>query len=164
MPNEQLAGGMTWLSFAMVTVASWGCYGVLLHTGQMGMADSANGRYKAFLFVGVAYLLTAVIGSLIVLKLGGAEWTFPSKGTWWSLIAGCAGALGAFGILLAFGAKGTPPVVMTIVFAGAPIVNAFVSMAVHPPAGGLAALNWQFIAGILLAAGGASLVTLYRPH
>ncbi|HAA77063.1 TPA: hypothetical protein DCE37_18280 [Candidatus Latescibacteria bacterium] len=164
MPNEQLAGGMMWLSFAMITVASWGCYGVLLHTGQVGMADPENGRYKAFLFVGVAYLVTAVIGSLIVLKIGGAEWTFPAKGTWWSLIAGCAGALGAFGILLAFGAKGTPPVVMTIVFAGAPIVNAIVSMVIHPPAGGLAALNWQFIVGILAAAGGASLVTLYRPH
>jgi len=82
----------------------------------------------------------------------------------WSLIAGCAGALGAFGILLAFGAKGTPPVVMTIVFAGAPIVNAFVAMAVHPPQGGLSAVNWQFVAGILLAALGASLVTLYRPQ
>ncbi|MBS14744.1 MAG: hypothetical protein CME19_24555 [Gemmatimonadetes bacterium] len=164
MPNEQLAGGMMWLSFAMITVASWGCYGVLLHTGQVGMADPENGRYKAFLFVGVAYLVTAVIGSLIVLKIGGAEWTFPAKGTWWSLIAGCAGALGAFGILLAFGAKGTPPVVMTIVFAGAPIVNAIVSMVIHPPASGLAALNWQFIVGILAAAGGASLVTLYRPH
>ena len=52
MPNEQLAGGMTWLSFSMITVASWGCYGILLHTGQMGMQDPVNGRYKAFLFVG----------------------------------------------------------------------------------------------------------------
>ena len=164
MPNEQLAGGMTWLSFAAITVVSWGCYGVLLHTGQMSMSDPVNGRYKAFLFVGVAYLLTAVIGSLIVLKMGGADWVFPTKGMAWSLIAGCAGALGAFGILLAFGAKGTPPVVMTIVFAGAPIVNAFVAMGVHPPQGGLAAVSWQFVAGILLAALGASLVTLYRPQ
>ena len=164
MPNEQLAGGVTWLSFSMITVASWGCYGILLHTGQMGMQDPVNGRYKAFLFVGVAYLLTAVIGSLVVLKVGGVEWTFPGKGTWWSLIAGCAGALGAFGILLAFGAQGTPPGVRTIVFAGAPIVNAIVSMVVHPPSAGLAAINWQFVVGILMAAGGASLVTLFRPH
>ena len=42
----------------------------------------------------------------------------------WSLIAGIVGALGAFGVLLAFGAKGTPAVVMAIVFAGAPVVNA----------------------------------------
>ena len=53
---------------------------------------------------------------------------------------------------------------MTIVFAGAPIVNAIVSMVVHPPSAGLAAINWQFVVGILMAAGGASLVTLFRPH
>lgn len=164
MPSEQVAGpGLMWLSFAMISVASWGCYGVLLHTGQMAMADPVNGRYKAYLFVGVAYLLTAVIGSLIVLKLNGAVFTFPAKGMMWSTIAGFAGALGAFGILLAFGARGTPPVVMSIVFAGAPIVNACVAMAVHPPKGGLAALNWPFVVGIVCAAAGGALVTLYRP-
>ncbi|GEM_PF-726544 len=73
------------------------------------------------------------------------------------------GALGAFCVLLAFGAKGTPSVVMSIVFAGAPIVNAIVALALHPPAGGWSALRWQFIAGILLAALGGYLVTLYRP-
>ena len=40
-------------------------------------------------------------------------------------------------VLLAFGARGTPPVVMSIVFAGAPIVNAAYSIWQHPPAGGL---------------------------
>ena len=56
------SSSLTWLIFAMMTVFSWGVYGVLLHTGQMAMGDAANGRIKAFLFVGVAYLLTAVIG------------------------------------------------------------------------------------------------------
>jgi len=78
-------------------------------------------------------------------------------------IAGVAGAVGAFGILLAFGAKGSPAVVMAIVFAGAPIINACVAMAVHPPAGGLASLNWPFLLGIVMAAGGGCLVTLFRP-
>ena len=164
MASEHVSGpGFTWLLLSLISVASWGCYGVLLHTGQLSMADPVNGRYKAFLFVGVAYLLTAVIGSLIVLNLNGAEFSFPSKGMLWSTVAGFAGALGAIGILLAFGAKGTPPVVMSIVFAGAPIVNACVAMAVHPPQGGLGALNWQFLAGILCAALGGALVTLYRP-
>jgi hypothetical protein len=50
---------------------------------------------------------------------------------------------------------------MSIVFAGAPVVNAFVAMAFHPPAHGL---RWQFVLGIALAAVGGGLVTLYRPQ
>ena len=71
---------MTWLIFALMTVASWGLYGVLLHTGQISMSDPVHGRYKAFLFVGIAYLLTAVIGSAIMLAVNGAQWTFPDEG------------------------------------------------------------------------------------
>ncbi|MCG8607953.1 hypothetical protein MJD09_23575 [bacterium] len=163
MATESTQPGMTWLIFALMTVFSWGVYGVFLHTGQMGMADAANGRYKAFLFVGIAYLITAVIGPAIVLAVNGAAWTFPAKGIFWSLLAGIVGALGAFCVLLAFGAKGLPSVVMSIVFAGAPIVNAIVALAIHPPAGGFGNLRWQFVAGILLAALGGCLVTLYKP-
>jgi hypothetical protein len=52
---------------------------------------------------------------------------------------------------------------MSIVFAGAPVVNAAVALSLHPPAGGFGALRWQVVAGILLAAAGGGLVTLYRP-
>ena len=127
------------------------------------MGDPENGRYKAFLFVGIAYLLTAVIGSLIVLTINGSDWSFPTKGLTWSLLAGIVGSIGAFGVLLAFGAKGTPPVVMSIVFGGAPIVTAIVSLILHPPAGGWGSLNWQFMLGIVLAALGGCLVTLFKP-
>jgi drug/metabolite transporter (DMT)-like permease len=146
-----------------MTVCAWGVYGNLLHTGQIQMADPVNGRYKAFLFVGVAYFVVAILGPAIILLASGGDWNMPFKGASWSLVAGTAGAIGAFGILLAFGAKGMPAVVMSIVFAGAPVVNALVSMALHPPAGGWVNLRWQFIAGILLAALGGCLVTLYRP-
>lgn len=156
--------GMTWLAFALMTVVSWGVYGVLLHTGQMAMGDPVNGRYKAFLFVGIAYLLTAVLAPLAVLVANGASWQMPVKGVGWSLVAGTAGAIGAFCVLLAFGARGTPPVVMSIVFAGAPIVNAMVAIAMHPPAGGLAGVRWPFVLGIVMAAMGGCLVTLYRPQ
>jgi hypothetical protein len=66
-------------------------------------------------------------------------------------------------VILAFGAKGQPAVVMSIIFAGAPVVNALVAMAMHPPAGGWGGLRWQFYAGIVLAAAGGTLVTLYKP-
>jgi drug/metabolite transporter (DMT)-like permease len=154
---------MNWLVFALLTVVSWGLYGAFLHTGQVAMADPVNGRYKAFLFVGLAYFLTAVLAPLVVLKLQGAAWSFPARGALWSLFAGTVGATGAFCVLLAFGAKGTPAVVMTIVFAGAPIVNALYSILLHPPAGGWTSIRWQFYVGLLLAVLGAGLVTLYKP-
>lgn len=157
---------MNWLLFALLTVASWGVYGVMLHQGQLGMADKNNGRYMAFLLVGIAYFLVAILGPIIVLKASGGRldfWNYPGKGLWWSLIAGTFGAIGAFGVLLAFGARGTPAVVMSIVFAGAPIVNAIYSLIQHPPAGGWGAIKPQFYLGIVLAAMGGCLVTFYKP-
>src|ERR1043165_9898858 len=122
---------MNWLFFSLVTVVSWGVYGVMLHQGQTGMADKENGRYMAFLYVGIAYFLVAILGPIVMLKLQGGRLDFlhyPAKGLWWSLIAGVFGAIGAFGVLLAFGAAPNPktyvPVIMSIIFAGAPIVNA----------------------------------------
>jgi len=160
---------LAWLGFAFLTVITWGVYGVFLHNGQSNMGDPVNGRYKAFLFVGVAYFLVAVLAPLAMLKFSGASWVFPSKGSWWSLLAGVVGAVGAFGVLLAFGAAPRPvpvyvPVIMSIIFAGAPIVNALVSMATHPPPGGVGAIRWPFWLGILLAAAGGALVTKFKPE
>ncbi len=157
---------MTWLVFALMTVASWGLYGVFLHKGQDTMKVSEidpDARYKAFLFVGLAYLLTAVIGSAIMLVVNGAEWQFVGKGVRWSTLAGLVGATGAFCVLLAFGAGGRPAVVMSIIFAGAPIVNAIVAFGMHPPKGGFSTLDWRFVLGIVLAAVGGCLVSLFRP-
>src|SRR5438045_9792006 len=111
---------MTWLTFALMTVVAWGLYGVLLHTGQTNMADPVNGRYKAFLFVGIAYFLTAVLAPLAVLMMNGASWKMPVPGMTWSLIAGIAGAVGAFCALLALGAAKGSPAVLTVIFPGAP--------------------------------------------
>ena len=155
---------MNWLAFALMTVVSWGVYGIFLHSGQMAMKDAVNGRYKAFLFVGLAYFLTAVLAPLAALVVRGADWNYPRSGMLWSLVAGVAGAVGAFCVLLAFGAKGTPAVVMSIVFAGAPVVNAVVAVWQHPPEGGLGSIKPQFFLGILLAAVGGCLVTLYKPN
>ena len=154
---------MNWLVFALMTVISWGVYGVFLHSGQLGMKDAVNGRYKAFLFVGIAYFLTAVLAPLALLVWRGADWNYPRAGMLWSLFAGIVGALGAFCVLLAFGAKGAPTVVMAIVFAGAPVINAVVALLQHPPAGGWGALRPQFYLGIVLAAIGGCLVSYYKP-
>jgi drug/metabolite transporter (DMT)-like permease len=154
---------MNWFIFSLMTVVSWGLYGIFLHSGQVAMKDQANGLFKAFLFVGLAYFLTAVLAPLGMLATRKAAWTFPTAGMGWSLLAGIVGAVGAFCVLLAFGAKGTPGVVMSIVFAGAPIVNAVVAMYLSPPEGGLGAVRWQFYLGIILAATGGCLVTFFKP-
>jgi len=163
MPSGENQANMTWLIFALMTVASWGVYGIFLHKGQVLMGDAINGRYKAFLFVGLAYFLIAVLAPLGVLMANGADWKFTGGGMWWSLLAGVVGAIGAFCVLLAFGARGTPAVVMSIIFAGAPVVNAVVALALHPPAGGWGSIKPQFYLGILLAALGGCLVTFYKP-
>ncbi len=163
MPAQSQTQGNLWLVFALATVLAWGLYGVLLHLGQLGMADPANGRIKAFLCVGVAYVLVAVLAPLGLLLSAHATWVYPNKGLVFSTLAGVAGAVGALCVLLAFGAKGNPAVVMSIVFAGAPVVNAVVALAVHPPEGGWSSLRWQFVAGIVLAAVGGLLVMRYRP-
>ena len=94
---------MSWLAYALMTVVCWGLYGVALHTGQIGMEDPVHGRYKAFLFVGIAYFLIAVIAPAALLQTSGATWDFPTRGAAWSLGAGAVGAIGAFCVLLAAG-------------------------------------------------------------
>ena len=113
--------------------------------------------------VGIAYFVTAVLAPLLLLWMKGADWSFTASGSWWSLLAGIVGAIGAFAVLLAFGAGGRPPVVMTIVFAGAPIVNAVVGLVKDPPKGGWGSIAWPFYLGIVLAIVGAALVTMYKP-
>lgn len=150
----------TWQTYVAMTVACWGMYGICLHAGAIGMGDPVHGRLKAFLWVGVAYFLVAVLAPAAVLATQGASWTFPPGAAAWSLVAGVIGAIGAFGVLLAFGSGGTPPVVMTLVFAGAPLVNAVVSTTM---AGQWGEVRWQFLLGIAMAVIGGGLVTRFKP-
>ena len=159
---------MPWYIWALMTVICWGTYGVCMHTGSMKMESPEHGRIMAFLWVGLAYFLTAVIAPIIILKLKGGPidfWAYPAKGWQWSLIAGTLGAIGALGVLLAFGAAPKPtvayvPVIMSIIFAGAPIVNAIVNTTKTNAWGNVSA---PFILGIVLAAVGGFLVTKYVP-
>lgn len=165
---------MTWPTFAVMTMLFWGVYGVLLHTGRLGMiesaagkADVANASMKAFLLVGAAYFVVAIVGPLIVLMQNKTNWSFTGKGLTWSFIAGTAGAVGAFTLILALGAAAkvgaSPAGVMSLVFGGAPIINAFVAMAIHPPEGGFTKVPPLFWIGIVMAAAGGFLVAKFNP-
>ena len=157
---------MNFLYYALITVVCWGTYGVCMHIGSTNMGDKENGRIMAFLWVGLAYFLTAVVAPLIILKLKGgniAFWAYPTKGWQWSLIAGTLGAIGALGVLLAFGKMPSPayvPVIMSIIFAGAPMVNAFVSTT---KVGNWSYVKWPFVLGIAMAALGGYLITKHAP-
>lgn len=157
----------SWLFFALGTVVTWGLYGIFLHEGQITMGDKVNGRYKAFLFVGIAYFLVAVLAPLALLMIRGADWKFTAPGMWLSLFAGVLGAVGAFFVLLSLGAlfgqgnKSAPAIVMSIIFAGAPVVNAAVSLWKHPPDG---PVRWPFVVGIAMAAVGGFMVVRFKPE
>ena len=155
---------MTWLYWTVATIVCWGCYVPMLHAGQklLGGGKPPAGGLRAFLCLGGAYFLVAVVIPVILLYFAGMEDTDFSgekqrAGAVYATIGGVLGAAGALGIILAFKAGGTPLYIPSLVFAGAPIVNVLVTMAFFQPKdspkpGGL------FYVGIILAAVGASLV------
>lgn len=161
----------TALLYALGVVVTWGLYSVLLHKGSMAMTPEGppdlGSRMKSFLFVGVAYLIVGIVGPLLIMRAKGTPLVFPTAGWSWSLVAGLSGAIGAFFLLMALSSgkspeesKILPLLVPAIVFAGAPIVNAIVSIAKDSLWGRTPPL---FYCGILLAGAGAAMVMKYRP-
>jgi hypothetical protein len=108
----------------------------------------------------MAYFLIGVLFPAASLWQQGELKGFNSGGVTWATIGGALGAVGAICIIYAFKSGGLPTYVMPLVFAGAPVVNALVSMLIHPPK---TAPNPLLYVGILLAAAGAGLVLYYKP-
>lgn len=164
-----------WMAFVLGAVLSWGIYVPVLHEGQATMGGAGGpsaGAVRAFLCVGIAYFVTAVVIPVIALSFGLAgtekldftnkEGELNTYALTFSTLGGIAGAAGALCIIFSIKNGGKPLYVAPLVFAGAPIVNAIVSILWHPPedAGKPEYLpGWlMFAAGILLAAVGAGLV------
>ena len=150
-----------WLLFSLIKVGALGIYGILLHASRIAMADPTQARYKTLFFAGIGYSLVAIVGSAAMLKFRGIQWRFPTKGMVLATLAGIASATTALGILLAFEAQGTPAVVMTILFTGAQLINAVLSLAIDTPQAG--GLRWQFLVGFQLVILGICMVAIYRP-
>jgi len=147
---------MEWILFVAGAVLSWGAYGALLHQGQTQLGNPL----KALLCVGVAYFLIGVIVPVLALSAQSGLAGFDTRGLVTATVAGALGAAGAACIIWSFRFGGLPVYVMPLVFGGAPIVNVFVSMAIHPPR---AAINPLLYVGIALAAVGEGKVLYFRP-
>ncbi|WP_146591198.1 hypothetical protein [Posidoniimonas polymericola] len=145
------------LSIATVVVC-WGAYGPMLHKGQAAMANS---RMRPLLCVGIAYFLIAVVGSELILSVKPEPSHWNPSGTFWSLMAGAAGAFGALGIILAFNFGGKPVYVMPLVFGGAPVVNTFFTIVA---AGRFTEIHPFFWAGLILVIAGAAIVLVFAPR
>lgn len=150
--------------FALGTALFWGLYGPTIGNAQ-GRPPSQGGwsPFKPYVFIGVAYLVIAIVGGLIAMKLKGDTFSYrgeqfiPGK---WGFLAGCLGAGGALCLTTAMMvSKGNATLVMPIVFGGAisvtAIVTAFKShVALHP-------LVWV---GIGLCVVGAVTIAMNQPH
>lgn len=147
---------MGWIIFVAGAVLAWGIYGSMLHQGQLLLGNPL----KALLCVGVAYFLIAILLPTASLGAQGELAGFTRNGLIVATVAGALGATGAACIIWAFRTGGLPVYVMPLVFGGAPIVNVFVSMAIHPPRMPINPLMWV---GIVLASVGAGMVLYYRP-
>ena len=144
--------------------------------GLLAALLAADGRLllgsdaRAFLLVGVAYFLTAVVVPVVLIWVAGWDPTvkgvanFDRYGVRWGLWAGTMGAIGALCLIFALTAAGKawgPLVVPPLVFAFAPIVNTIATLVYFHPVKTLP--DWRFFAGLLLAIAGAAMVMVFKP-
>ncbi|MGH9833345.1 MAG: hypothetical protein ACREBD_08560 [Blastocatellia bacterium] len=157
--NKEKKSPMLWIMFAIGAALSWGVYGAMLHQGQVKLGSPV----RALLCVGAAYFLIGVIVPVGMLaaqgQLSAQGWN--AFGATTATAAGALGAIGAVCIILAFKAGGLPTYVMPLVFGGAPVINVFVTMALHPPK---TTPNPLLFVGFLLVVLGASMVLYFRPQ
>ena len=118
--------------FALGTALFWGMYGPTIGNAQVKLPPPEGwSPFKPYVFIGVAYVVIAIIGGLIAMQMKGDTFSYsgehftPAK---WGFLAGCLGALGAICLTSAMMiSKGNALLVMPIVFGGAVSVTAIVS-------------------------------------
>src|SRR6516165_2133983 len=107
-----------WIVFVIGAVLSWGIYVPVLHEGQRSMGGPGGGALRAFLCVGIAYFITAVLIPLGVLLMAseGSEklefrtqsGEFNTRAVTFATLGGIAGAAGALCIIFAIKNGGNP--------------------------------------------------------
>jgi hypothetical protein len=145
------------LLFTAMTALFWGVYGILLHQGTENLGHSS---VRAFIGVGIAYFLIAVLVPVAVLSSKKEKGHWSLGGVLYSLFAGSVGALGALGVILAVAFKGLPIYVMPIVFGSAPVVNTLVTSWLNKS---FSQIKPLFMVGLVLVAIGAVGVLINKP-
>ncbi|MFO1002448.1 MAG: hypothetical protein U0936_19130 [Planctomycetaceae bacterium] len=162
---------MKWTVYAFIAGAalSWGVYVPLVHDATTKLGSNL----RAFLMVGVAYFLVAVLIPSIFIFLMKNDPTVknPADLSWapmsmtWGLLAGIAGAAGALCVIFAVKEAGSigPLIVAPLVFAGAPIINTIASMTFLAGGKKYEAPGGIYYLGLVLAATGMAMVMLNKP-
>ena len=153
------------LCFVAGAALSWGFYVPTVHRASVLL----NSNLRAFLFVGIAYFLVAVLVPvflIFVLKVDPTAKAVPNFDfgpMMWGIAAGVSGAVGALCIIFAVtkAGPGGAIYVAPLVFAGAPIVNTIATMTLFHPVKNMP--DWRFFFGLALAAGGMVMVTIFKP-
>lgn len=149
---------------ACLVALFWGMYGPTLSGARSPAREW--GPFKPYIFIGVAYLVIAIIGGSIMMKFAFND-NFDFTGKYapamkWGFLAGCLGACGALALTFALTkAGGKPSYVMPIVFGGAVSVNAIAAyMGLHQGE----TVNPLMWVGMLLVAVGICLTAYHTPH
>lgn len=145
-----------------VTILCWGVYLPTLHVGQEAMSTVPGGlaRLRPFVCVGLAYFIVGVIVPAVLLKLRGEGGAWSATGIIWSLAGGTLGAIGALGIVMAFNFGGKPVYMAPLVFGGAPVVNAFLTIYL---AGKMREIGPLFLTGLMMVLLGSVTVLWSAP-
>lgn len=145
-----------------ITILCWGVYVPVLHEGQHAMSTVPGGvaLLRPFVCVGLAYFLIGVIVPAALLYLRGEAGAWSMTGIVWSLAGGVLGALGALGIIMAISFGGKPIYVAPLVFGGAPVVNAFLTIYL---ARRMRDIGPFFLAGLVMVILGAVTVLVSAP-
>lgn len=153
--------------FALGTALCWGMYGPALANARSEAKPPEWSPFKPYVFIGVAYLVIAIVGGLIAMKFKGD--TFSYSGTHspardWGFLAGCLGAAGAICLTSAVMiSKGNTALVMPIVFGGAVTVNGLFQYSKFRSMPGMQISPMLWV-GMLLVALGVILVAMKTPH
>ncbi len=165
--------------FAIGTAIFWGCYGPTIGNAQTPRVDGKpllppDGwtPFKPYVFIGIAYLVVAIAGGLVMMKLKGDSFAYsgpagtsglthfaPAK---WGFLAGILGAAGALCLTTAMmTSRGNALLVMPIVFGGAVSVTALVSVLRLHEGEKVSPILWV---GMALTVLGVIVVALNTPH
>lgn len=149
---------------AICVAICWGLYGPTLTNARS--PNREWGPFKPYLFIGVAYLVIAIVGGAIMMKFAFND-NFDYSGKYipamkWGFLAGCLGAMGALALTFALTkAGGKPAYVMPIVFGGAVTVNAIAAYFSLHAGETVNPLMWV---GMVLVAVGICLTAGFTPH